>query len=101
LRRHRRRGRHGERREDDPEGSPEADGGRTWHADLSFGTFYAVAATALPTCVDAARAALAAGDIPTAQSTLQALIDEVEALADSEETEAILRKAEAVHGTFD
>ena len=37
LRRHRGRGRHERgRREDDPEGGQEADGGRSWHFDLSF-----------------------------------------------------------------
>jgi hypothetical protein len=51
--------------------------------------------------VDAAQAALDAGDVPGARAILAALILEIKALEDNAVTEAILAKAEAVQGALD
>jgi hypothetical protein len=51
--------------------------------------------------VDDAQAALDEGDTWTAKQIMELLIKKVKALDDSETTELILKKAEAVYGTFD
>jgi hypothetical protein len=58
-------------------------------------------AAALLAEVDAAQAALDAGDAPGAKGILDALIVTLKALDDNAVTEAILKKAEAVQGTLD
>jgi len=51
--------------------------------------------------VDDAQAALDEGETETTKEILEDLICEVKALDDNETTEAILKKAQAVQGTFD
>jgi hypothetical protein len=58
-------------------------------------------AAALLAEVDAAQAALDAGDTPGAKGILDALIVTIKTLDDNTVTEAILAKAEAVQGTLD
>jgi hypothetical protein len=58
-------------------------------------------AIVLLTYVDDARSALDASDPMTAAHILEQMIDWLKAMEDTETTELILKKTEAVHGTFD
>lgn len=65
------------------------------------GQIDAALAVALLAEVEAAQAAVDAGDLVAAKEILSALILAIQSLEDNEVTETILRKAEAVHGSFD
>jgi len=58
-------------------------------------------AIVLLTYVEDAQTALDASDVKSARRILEQMIDRLKAVADNETTELILKKAEAVHGTFD